>query len=77
MIEAIVLPVNEVKRRLSLAPGRMIAGVCGTGKIVIPIAGVTLAIVGVKGLAIQILPSGPAAIELGGILDCLELACGK
>ena len=43
----------------------MMDGVCGTGKIVTSMAGVTLAIVGVKALAIQILPSGPAAIEVG------------
>src|SRR4029078_1970854 len=65
VIEAIVFPVNEVKRRLSPAPGRIKEGVCGTGKVVITPAVVTLEIVGVNELAIQILPSGPAAMDPG------------
>lgn len=43
----------------------MTVGVLGVGKIVITSAGVTRAISAEKALAIQIFPSGPAAIEVG------------
>src|ERR1051325_6777056 len=65
VIEAIVFAVKEVKRRLSPAPGRMIDGVCGTGKTVIAPAVVTLAIVGVKALPTQRWSSGRAGIDVG------------
>src|SRR5207245_6157418 len=48
-------------------PGRIIVGVAGVGKIVIWTVGVTRAIRGVKALAIQRLPSGPAAMEVGAL----------
>src|SRR5215813_12546748 len=68
VIEAILLALNSVKSKLSAAfPGRMNVGVEGVGKIVTSSAGVTRAICGLKALAIQRLPSGPAAMEVGAL----------
>ena len=66
VIEAILLALNSVNSRLLVFPGRMIVGVEGVGKIVMPGFGVS-GDSGVKALAIQRLPSGPAAIEPGAL----------
>src|SRR5206468_10351886 len=67
VIEAILLAVNAVNSTLFGLAGRMIVGVAGVGKIVIASVGVTRATCGVKALAIQRLPSGPAAMEVGAL----------
>src|SRR5437763_3784155 len=65
VIEAILLALNSVNKRLFELPGRMIVGVLGVWKIVISTVGVTRATSETKALEIQMLPSGPAAMELG------------
>src|SRR5690349_17475940 len=67
VIEAILLALNSVNKRLFELPGRMIVGVLGVGKIVMSRAGVTRAISDRKALAIQMLPSGPAVIDVGAL----------
>ncbi len=65
VIDAILLALNSVNKRLFPVPGLMMKGWFGVGKSVMSIVGVTLAITAVKALAIQMLPSGPAAMEPG------------
>ena len=65
VIEAILLALNSVNKRLFELPGRMIVGGLGVWKIVISTVGVTRATSETKALEIQMLPSGPAAMELG------------
>jgi len=64
VIEAILLALNSVNKRLFELPGRMIVGGLGVWKIVISTVGVTRATSETKALEIQMLPSGPAAMEL-------------
>src|SRR6266446_5709429 len=65
VIDAILLALNSVNKRLFPFPGLMMKGWFGVGKSVMSIVGVTLAIMAVKALAIQMLPSAPVIMSPG------------